>query len=102
MITKLPILASGRPVIASVDQGSDTWNLIQRANCGLCVEPENPQALADAILHLYKDENYRARLGANGRAYVVQHHSRQAAAREFHRLLCSLVSEEKISSKEAI
>jgi colanic acid biosynthesis glycosyl transferase WcaI len=94
------ILASGRPVIASVDRGSDTWNLIQRANCGLCVKPGNPQALADAILHLYKDENYRARLGANGRAYVVQHHSRQAAAREFHRLLCALVPEEKVSSKE--
>ena len=94
------ILASGRPVIASVDQGSDTWNLIDRANCGLCVEPENPQVLADAILHLYKDESYRARLGANGRAYVVQRHSREAAAREFHQLLCSLVSEEKTSLKE--
>jgi len=94
------ILASGRPVIASVDQGSDTWNLIDRANCGLCVEPENPQALAEAILCLYKDESYRARLGANGRAYVVQRHSREAAAREFHRLLCALVPEEKVSSKE--
>jgi len=94
------ILASGRPVIAAVDQGSDTWNLIHQADCGLCVEPENPQALADAILQLYRDEGYRAHLGANGRAYAVQHHSRMAAAREFHRLLCALVPEEKVSSKE--
>jgi len=100
MITKLPILASGRPVIASVDRGSDTWNLIQRANCGLWVEPENPQALAEAILRLYQAGSYRAQLGANGRAYVVQYHSREAAAGEFHRLLCALVPEEKVSSKE--
>lgn len=95
------ILASGRPVIAAVDQGSDTWNLIHQANCGLCVEPENPQALADAILQLYRDEDYRAELGANGRTYVVQHHSRMAAARAFHQLLCSIASERQSSPKEA-
>lgn len=83
------ILASGRPVIAAVDQGSDTWNLIHQADCGLCVEPENPQALAEALLWLYRDKSYRARLGANGRVYVVQHHSRMAAAQEFHQVLCS-------------
>lgn len=96
------ILASGRPVIASVDPGSDTWNLIHQADCGLCVEPENPQALADAILRLYRDKSYRAELGANGRAYVVQHHSRMAAARQFHQMLCSLVSEGKTSQKEMV
>jgi colanic acid biosynthesis glycosyl transferase WcaI len=96
------IMASGRPVIASVDQGGGTWNLIQQAACGLCIEPENPQALVDAILRLYGDEGYRAQLGANGRAYVVQHHSRMSAAREFHYLLCSLVPGGKTSPKERI
>ncbi len=86
------ILASGRPVIASVDPESDTWHLVARAECGVCVEPENPRALADAVRQLLHDETSRTRYGANGRAYVVQHHSRTAACQAFHKLLCSLTA----------
>jgi len=96
------IMASGRPIIASVDEGSDTWNMIQRAGCGLCVEPETPHALAGAILDLFRNDAYRARLGALGRAYAVQHHSKLAAAQEFCRLLRSLVCGEKRPSGEAV
>jgi colanic acid biosynthesis glycosyl transferase WcaI len=88
------IMASGRPIIASVDQGSDTWNLIQQAGCGLCLEPKNPRALADAILDLFRNDSYRARLGALGRAYVVKHHSKPHAAGEFHRLALALAGKE--------
>ena len=96
------IMASGRPIIASVDEGSDTWKVIQRAGCGLCLEPENPRALADAILDLFRDEAYRARLAALGRAYVIQHHSKLAAAQEFRNLFRSLLGEEKAPSSQAV
>jgi glycosyltransferase involved in cell wall biosynthesis len=45
-------LASGRPLVVSVDEGSDTWNLVKQAEAGLCVPPEDPSALAQAILSL--------------------------------------------------
>jgi colanic acid biosynthesis glycosyl transferase WcaI len=48
------IFASGRPVIASVDEGSETWNLVKRADAGLCVPPESPSELVKAILTLSK------------------------------------------------
>ena len=96
------IMASGRPIIASVDEGSDTWKVIQRAGCGLCLEPDNPRALARTILELRRDQGLRARLGALGRAYVVQHHSKQAAAQEFRNLLRSLVGEEKAPSRQTV
>ena len=94
------IMASGRPIIASVDEGSDTWKVIQGAGCGVCLEPENPCALAGAILDLFRNDAYRARLGALGRAYVVQHHSKLAAAQEFCILLRSLAGEEKAPSRQ--
>jgi colanic acid biosynthesis glycosyl transferase WcaI len=96
------ILASGRPVIAATDIGTDARNLILRAGCGLSVEPENPQALAQAILDLYGDDVYRGALGANGRAYVVQHHSMTPNAREFYKLSQSLLGREAACVKEAV
>jgi colanic acid biosynthesis glycosyl transferase WcaI len=85
------IMASGRPVIAAVDPGSDVWSLVKQAQCGLCVEPENPHALAEAIYALYADPTLRERLGRNGREHVVQHYTRQAVAKQYNELLTSIV-----------
>jgi colanic acid biosynthesis glycosyl transferase WcaI len=74
------ILAAGRPLIASVDEGSDTWRLVRDAECGLCVQPEDPQALADAVLSLYHDRERGSRLGSNGRRHVEENFSRQKIA----------------------
>jgi colanic acid biosynthesis glycosyl transferase WcaI len=89
------IMASARPVIATIDSGTDTWDLIQRAECGVSVEPDNPRALVRAILELYRDEKLRGRLGANGRAYVAQHHSKESACREFYQLLREAVGDQR-------
>ena len=84
------IMASIRPIIAAADPGSDVWNLVKQATCGLCVEPENPQALAEAICTLYNDPALRKRLGRNGRKHVMQCYTRQIVARQYHDLLTSL------------
>jgi colanic acid biosynthesis glycosyl transferase WcaI len=89
------IMASARPAIATIDSGTDTWDLIQRAHCGVCVEPDNPRALTEAIRELYRDAAYRTRLGANGRTYVTRHHSKEAACREFYQLLCWTVRDQR-------
>jgi len=81
------IFASGRPVLASIDEGCEAWNLVQRANAGLCIPPEDPSLMAEAILTLKHDDNLRERLGRNGRTWAEQRHSPQAAAEEFEKLL---------------
>jgi colanic acid biosynthesis glycosyl transferase WcaI len=81
------ILASGRPVLASLDEGSETWKLIERAEAGLCVPPESPQELAEAILRLGQDHSLRERLGQNGRLWAERYHSPQSAAEQFEKLL---------------
>ena len=82
------ILSSGRPLVACVDAGSEIWQLTQIADCGICVEPENPTALAGAILSLYRDSHRRDEQAGNGRAYVLKEHSRAAAARAYHEAVC--------------
>ena len=49
--------------------------------CGLLVEPNNPDALAAAIRTLLDDATLRARLGAHGRARVMQRFTWEVTAR---------------------
>jgi colanic acid biosynthesis glycosyl transferase WcaI len=86
------ILASGRPILASVDEGSETWNLVQRAEAGLCVPPESPSCLVEAILTLKRDEALRERLGRNGRIWAERYHSPQSGAEQFEKLLLAAIT----------
>jgi colanic acid biosynthesis glycosyl transferase WcaI len=85
------ILASGRPIIASVDQDSDMARLVSRAEAGICLPPEEPALLSKAVLELKNDPSVRRKFGENGRSYAIKHHSPQAAARHFEDLLKSVV-----------
>jgi colanic acid biosynthesis glycosyl transferase WcaI len=87
------IMAAGRPLVAAVDEGSDTWQFVQEVGCGLLVLPEEPEALARAILTLYQDRAMGRALGAKGRERVEQHFTPQAAARQYAELLEQVVTE---------
>jgi len=87
------ILASGRPLLASVDEDSDLVSLVQRAEAGICVPPESPELLGRAVLQLRDDPTLCRRYGENGRAYALKFHSPATAAREFEKLLREIVGE---------
>lgn len=61
------IMAAGKPSIASVDFDSDTASLLNRTGAGLCVEPENPQALADAVMVYFRDDQAKVEAGLRAR-----------------------------------
>ena len=90
------IMASGRPIIAMIDDGSEVWRLVQSGKCGLCVPPECPDLLADAILTLYNDDAKRKKMGENGRKFIEENFSRKVISREYEQLFlgCKLRSEE--------
>lgn len=58
--------ALGKPMIVSAEGASA--DLVQRYGAGLVVAPENPEALAAAILQLQGDPSLRARLAQGGLA----------------------------------
>ncbi len=86
------ILASGRPILAAVDEGSEAWKLVTRAEAGLCVPPENPSELARAILTLKSDPSLCERLGQNGRRWVERYNSPRAAAERHEALLAGAMA----------
>ncbi len=88
----LSIMAAGRPVLASMPLHGDAPQLIQAAQCGICVEPENPAALAAAIWQLYQDPPRREFYGRQGRRYVEEHFSREACVGRYEALLQEAIS----------
>lgn len=69
----LEFLACGRPVVCSTK--GELADLIHSSKSGLVVEPNNPQALAEAILDLYQNDEERMAMGRNGRNYVLLYFS---------------------------
>jgi colanic acid biosynthesis glycosyl transferase WcaI len=86
------IMAAGKPLVAAVDEGSDTWQFVQEAGCGLLVPPEDPEVLARAILDLYRDRAFGEAMGLRGRERVEQEFTPQAAARKYAELLEQVVT----------
>jgi colanic acid biosynthesis glycosyl transferase WcaI len=87
------IMASGRPVLASVDTDSELVWIIEQARCGLAVPPDDAAALEQGIRHAYHAQAEFRAYGENGRRYVEAHFSRPAVTDQYHRLIQQLVSQ---------
>jgi len=78
--SKIPaIMASGKPMIAGLNLAGDAARIVREANCGILVEPGNPDQLAEAIDNMALSPSLRERCGSNGRMYAVGHFSRDVA-----------------------
>lgn len=61
--------------------------MLHEADCGLAFEPGNGAELAAAAVRLADDPAEAARLGANGRRYVLEHFDRRRLAHDYLALL---------------
>lgn len=77
----LEYMACGRPVILGVDGQART--ILEEAQAGIFVEPENVDALRHAILKLAANLGLRSELSQNGRDYIVKNASRESTARTY-------------------
>lgn len=80
------ILAAGRPVLASVDAGTEVATTIERAGAGVSVEPEDPDAFCAALDELLDDPGRRAEMGRSGRTFVEGWVSPAAVGASYERL----------------
>jgi glycosyltransferase involved in cell wall biosynthesis len=70
-------MAVGIPVIATRTEG---FEMLEKYNAGLLVNPENSAQFAGAVVKLLQDHELRKQMGENGRKYVVEKHSWQSVA----------------------
>jgi glycosyltransferase involved in cell wall biosynthesis len=82
-------LAVARPVIFSV---ATPVNPVEKAGAGLTIAPEDPEALARAVLELSSlDPVERAAMGDRGRTYVLEHHDLSVLAKRVGEALREVV-----------
>ncbi|MHC2995255.1 MAG: glycosyltransferase family 4 protein [Candidatus Atribacteria bacterium] len=82
----LSIMASGRPVVASMNLKGDAPKVIKAAHCGYYVEADDAEGLSKAILKLYHNPTLRDEFGVNGRKYAVKHFSRKVCLGKYEKL----------------
>lgn len=75
-------LALGIPILLGVE-GEAKELFIDRAQAGLCFEPENEAQLEQAILGILLHPQVRDEKGMNGRFFVMEHFDRGKIAQKF-------------------
>jgi len=84
-------LAAARPILASAPVGELT-RLVDAADCGWNVAPEDPAAMAAAIREAASDPTGARRRGEQGREYALGHYDRRALAARFVSLVDDLAA----------
>jgi glycosyltransferase involved in cell wall biosynthesis len=76
-------MLAGLPVIAP-NFAQEVVEIIKEADCGILIDPLNPDEIAQALDRLATDPQERQRLGRNGRRAVLDKYNWEA---EFQKLL---------------
>jgi colanic acid biosynthesis glycosyl transferase WcaI len=80
------ILAAGRPIVASIDPGTEIARTVDRAGAGLSVPPEDPEAFTKAVRRLLESPDERDSMGQSGRRFVESWASPAAIAEAYEQL----------------
>lgn len=86
------ILAAGRPIVASVDLGTEVARAVDQAGAGIAVAPDDPEAFSKAIRRMLEHPTEAQAMGMAGRSWVEQWLSPSAVAARYEELLSELIA----------
>jgi colanic acid biosynthesis glycosyl transferase WcaI len=84
-------LAAGRPVVVSVDRGSELDRVLAEVPAGLAVEPGDDDAFVAAIAQLADDPAQARRMGETGRRWIEQWASPSSVGEQYAELFRQLI-----------
>ncbi len=88
----LEFMSCARPVILGVE--GQAKEIVEAARAGLVIEPENAEALMQAIRTLIASPGLGAQLGQQGREYILKQFSRGQTAEKYVQILTEVVRRE--------
>ena len=78
-------MACAKPIVLTVD--GEARAILDEAGAGVYVEPDNPQALCDALVRLRECPEVLTQMGQRGRAFVLEHYLRDTQAERLEGIL---------------
>jgi glycosyltransferase involved in cell wall biosynthesis len=81
-------MMAAKPVIHATDAPN---TFVDEAGCGIAIPPENPNALANAIVMLHNTSKDELKMmGDNGKKYVVEMHAYRILANRFIQIISNI------------
>ena len=87
------ILASGRPVVATVSPKSEVARVIDEAQAGVHLEQTATEHLVSALIALMEQPARAEQMGRNARCILEEKYSMSQVARQYHSLLHEAASQ---------
>ena len=78
-------MATATPIVLGVR--GEARGLVENAEAGIAIPPEEPGALVDAVRRLKENPEFHAEVAENAYKYVRTHYDREVLAREYAALL---------------
>ena len=81
-------MAAGIPVVAS--KFPNITEIVEESNCGILVDPTDPQEVTDAIIYLMEHPKEAEEMGSNGRRAVEEKYNWENMERELLQIYAEL------------
>ena len=75
------IMAAGRPMVAALR--GESADILNASGAAFVVPPEEPEKIAQAVLHLIDHPEKADKMGASGRAFVTQNYRHDMLGRQY-------------------
>lgn len=85
------IMACGRPVIASFDEG-ELKDILEKNDCGVFSHAENGSEFVAAIRFLKDNPDRREEMGRNARKFILENLTKEVGTRKYMEIIKSVMS----------
>lgn len=95
------VMASGRPILAMVSPETEIGWVIEESGCGVRVDHDTSDQLADAVVRLADDPEALERMGVNARKELIERFSITRVAESYYAVFCAVVGTQRLRIERA-
>lgn len=77
------VMASGKPVLGVLDEGSEARLILEESNCGVCCEPGNYDEIYNNINYILDNKEELKIMGHNGRVYLEKYLTKDVSIKKY-------------------
>lgn len=85
------IMASGKPFIAAVDEGSEIDKIVREFQCGIVTSPSDVEELKKAVLWAFHNQDKIEKMGEMGKIALVNHYTKKICAQKFKKIIENVI-----------